>query len=87
MARIAVNLVRIGHFDDFSLTHDHDLVSHIFHDGQIMGYEKIRQTELILQILQQLSLIHIWVSQANWFNLSPCATTFRLSTAKGNCKI
>ena len=58
---MTVQCIGLPRFDNLAMLHDHHFVRHIFHDGQIMGNKQIRQTEFILQILQQIENLRLYL--------------------------
>jgi hypothetical protein len=59
MARMLVQRRAAGHLHDLSEIHDGNTIRDMFHDRQIVSDEQIRETELLLQILQQVQNLRL----------------------------
>jgi len=55
MQGIVVEFVAIGDFHQFPQIHDPDAVGDVLDHGKIVGDEKISESQLLLQVLQQLT--------------------------------
>ena len=54
MKGLCIDLLRIPDLADHAKEHDADSVGNELHHRQVMGYEQISQSVLLLQILQQV---------------------------------
>src|SRR5437763_17186384 len=59
MLRIPVQRLAGGRLDDLSEVHDGDPIAQVFHDGEVVGDEQIREIELLLQVLEQVQNLRL----------------------------
>jgi hypothetical protein len=54
VARVLIDGVGSGEFDDFSKIHHGNPVADVFHDRKIMGDEEVREAEVLLEFDEEI---------------------------------